>query len=648
MRNCIQKIIAFLTFFLLSSLNCFASEPVKINELFFDNSDSVIFIKSKGELTEENTVTKGYLKEPDRIFIDINNSILTTSKKNYEAKYSNFNNIKISQFSVNPNVVRIVFEYNKGLDLSSFKVFKSGNSFIIQTRKPLIDSPKYKTIYSNTLLKERTSFYKGAKFEELATIPLTEITLGDNAPKNEILKELSNGIKTLEKKDNKIQKLSSKYYIDSITKTKNGILLNGIGKISLMPSFTLAEPNRLIIDLDDTVVSNELRNKTAPIGELQTTELSNGEKQIDTRETIKLGQNSQSITRIVIQGTNAKDYRGIISPDSKSLYLTNKANIINSKMSDNNANLVKTSYSNLKGIETVYFAFDDSAAFNIFEENSKLYLDINNLNTFDDGILDPIKRTVPEFQTTRLALDKLRAIIPNTAGKNIIIKTNPDNTELKVVLETQTEIQKPKSKPDPEIVVTPVEQVKKKKTEMYNLYKVVIDAGHGGNDVGATRNGIYEKDITLKISKMVEKNLNKKKVKTYMVRSNDKYVSLQERSDFSNEIKPDVFVSIHVNSSTNDTSYGIETHWYKDDSKKYAEYIHKEMSKKIKDWKTIDRGLFNSKFYVINHTDAPAVLCEIGFISNKNERDKITTTKRQEEIAEAISNGIYNYLKAKK
>ena len=72
------------------------------------------------------------------------------------------------------------------------------------------------------------------------------------------------------------------------------------------------------------------------------------------------------------------------------------------------------------------------------------------------------------------------------------------------------------------------------------------------------------------------------------------------------------------------------------------------MQKKIKKWNTVDRGLFNSKFYVINHTDAPAILCEIGFISNKDERDEIIKTKRQKEIAEAIANGIYNYLKAKK
>ena len=634
MKHCVQKFLIFLFVFILNITGAYAADSIKINEVLFDNSDSIIFLNTKGELDETNTITKGFLKDPDRVYIDINNAILTTPKKSYDAKYSDFNSIKISQFTVEPNVVRMVLEYNKNFNQNDFQIFKTKDSIFIKTKKQLVNSPKFKIVYSNTKEKDRVSFYRGSRFEEASILPVSDIITNENAPKNEIMSDLAAS------KPTPVLKLSSKYYIDSITKTKNGILINGVGKLSLMPSFSLKEPERLIVDMDDAVASKDLRNKKFTVGELQTTPNSNGEQEIDKRETLKIGQNSQSVARIVIQGENAKNYRGIISPDSKSLYLTNKANIISSKMSDNVANLTKSTYSNLKDLETIQLTFDDSIAFNVFEENSKLYVDINNLNTFDDSILDPIKRAVPEFQTTRLALDKLRMIFPNINDKNITIKTSPDNDEMRVCIKPQ-----PKEKGS---IFLPVGQTKKNKTEISNLFKVVIDAGHGGSDVGATRNNVYEKDITLKIAKMVEKNLNKKKVKTYMVRDKDKTVSLAERSDFSNNIKPDVFVSIHVNSSTNDTSYGIETHWYKEDSKKYAQYVHKEMAKKVKSWNTTDRGLFNSKFYVINHTDAPAILCEIGFISNKKEREEITKTKRQEEIAEAISNGIYNFLKAKK
>ena len=638
MKHYVQKIILFIFIFILNVTCAHCMEPFKINGLIFDNSDSVIYINSAGEINEDTTIQKGTLKEPDRIYLDINNAILTTPKKTYVSKNSIFSNIKISQFTTEPNVVRLVFEYAKGFDTSSFQVYKKGNIFFIRTNKILVNSPKFKIVYSNTKNTERTGFFKGSKFEEEKIIPVSDINLTENAPKNEITAELSKS------SNNSVSKISSKYYIDSISKTKDGIMINGIGKLSLMPAFNLKEPERLIIDLDDTVVSQDLRNKMFSIGEVQTILNKDGDSNITQRETLKIGQNSQSVARLVIQGENAKNYRAVISPDSKSLYLTERSKVIEAKMSDNTTSLLKTTYSSLKDLETINLAFNDSVTFDVFEENNNLYLDINNLDTFDDGILDPIKRAIPDFKTTRLALDKMRFVFPNMAGKNINIKTTPDNDEIRISSKT---IKKADTKKEGSSY-TPVAQTKKKQAEMSNLFKVVIDAGHGGSDVGATRDGVYEKDITLKIAKLVEKNLNKKKVKTYMVRDKDKTVSLAERSDYSNSIKPDVFVSIHVNSSTNDTSYGIETHWYKEDSRKYAQLVHKEMAKKVKNWKTIDRGLFNSKFYVINHTDAPAILCEIGFISNKNERDEITKTKRQEEIANAIADGIYNYLKARK
>lgn len=632
MKHCVQKLILFILLFISTTGVALSGEAIKINGFVFDNSDSLIYVKTKGIIDETVTFTKGYLKEPDRIYLDINNAILTTPKKTFIGKYSSFNNIKISQFTVEPKTVRLVFEYNDNFNLEDFEIYKSTDSIFIKTKKVLVDNSRLKTVYSNSKLTDRNVYYKGTQFEENVLIQAQDLIQIENAPKNEILEDLA--------PTPKVPKTASKYYIDTITKTKNGVLINGIGKLSLIPAFTLTEPDRLIIDLDDTVVNPELRNKTFVIGEIDT-QAKNAPilVGVDTKETIKIGQNSQSIARLVIQGINAKDYRGIISPDSRSLFLTNKANIITSKMSENNANLLASKYSYLKGIETIGFLFDDSVAFNTFEENSNLYLDINNLNGYEEELLEPIKRYLPDMQAIRLALDKLRIIIPDMENKNISIKTSPDNDEIRIYAKS-TE-QKRRS-------FTPIVIGRKKSPEITNLFKVVIDPGHGGSDVGATRNNIFEKDINLKIAKMVEKELKKRNVKVYMVRDRDKTVSLDERCEYSNDKKPNIFVSIHVNSSLNDNIYGVETHWWKEDSLKLAETVHKQMQKNVRKWDTVDRGLFKSQFYVINHTEAPAILCEIGFISNKNERNEIIKTNRQEEIAEAIADGIYNYLKARK
>ncbi len=72
---------------------------------------------------------------------------------------------------------------------------------------------------------------------------------------------------------------------------------------------------------------------------------------------------------------------------------------------------------------------------------------------------------------------------------------------------------------------------------------------------------------------------------------------------------------------------GVETHWWKQDSVEYAKIVHSHLEKNFNKWKTKDRGLFKSQFYVINHTEAPAILVEIGFISNADEREAIITQK---------------------
>ena len=105
-------------------------------------------------------------------------------------------------------------------------------------------------------------------------------------------------------------------------------------------------------------------------------------------------------------------------------------------MAENNANLISSAFSNLKGLQLINFSFSDSVAFNIFEENSNLYLDINNVNMYEDNVLEPVLRALPEVTTTRLALDKLRITIPQNNQENVIrhlsVKTSPDNDEIRI------------------------------------------------------------------------------------------------------------------------------------------------------------------------------------------------------------------------
>ena len=118
-------------------------------------------------------------------------------------------------------------------------------------------------------------------------------------------------------------------------------------------------------------------------------------------------------------------------------------------------------------------------------------------------------------------------------------------------------------------------------------------------------------------------------------------VSLQERVEITDKNEADLFVSVHVNSSVTPEGNGLETHYYTPQSYEFAQIVHKEFASAID---SKDRGLFKSKFYVINHTQCPSILVETGFISNPEERKELMTNQRRQKTAEAIAKGIVKYL----
>lgn len=176
-----------------------------------------------------------------------------------------------------------------------------------------------------------------------------------------------------------------------------------------------------------------------------------------------------------------------------------------------------------------------------------------------------------------------------------------------------------------------------------NKIVVCIDAGHGGEEVGAILEKRYEKNDTLEIAKLVEKNLKKQNIKVVMTRSKDKEVSLEERCRIANRKKAKVFVSIHRNSAK--TGNGIEI-WC--NSKKREEdtrLAHSIINHLEKTDMGQNRGVKygtiegeNGDYYVLKNTDMTSCLIELGFISNKKDNQLLDDNKK--EYANAIAEGI--------
>ena len=398
----------------------------------------------------------------------------------------------------------------------------------------------------------------------------------------------------------------------------------------------------MIIDLDNVVLKQNLRNTTYAIGNISDTLTSNT---LSQREILRIAQFDTNTVRIVVQGENCKNYRLVTSPDGNSLYIAKRQDVLNSKLTQFNSVPKNYSTSKTQNTNSLNLNFSEPVALSVFEENNIAYLDIQNSNFMNETEFQKaIQNTYfNDAKQIKIASDKFRIQKPIPLNTSYEVKTNltHNNITLNFVPDTKINKDPPQVEKKPTLIG--------KKLEISGKYTVVIDAGHGGEDYGAIRFNTNEKDLNLSLAKLVEKNLKDKKIHTKMIRDKDFFVELAQRSETANNIKPDVFVSIHHNASLKDEIKGIETHWWREDSIQLAEIVHKHLTKdkNLKEWNTPNRGLYKSQFYVINHTEAPSILLELGFMSNEEELKRIKDKDVQEKEARAIADGIIEYLKSR-
>lgn len=186
------------------------------------------------------------------------------------------------------------------------------------------------------------------------------------------------------------------------------------------------------------------------------------------------------------------------------------------------------------------------------------------------------------------------------------------------------------------------------------LGKVIyLDAGHGGKDPGAYYKDVYEEDINLSITLKVKEKLEKLGAVIYLTR-NDDYdlsnpnASLRKRSDLGNRAKminesdADIYLSIHLNASTNSSWKGAQV-FYDDINKKnesIAKLFQEEFNKNLNSNREIKEI---STLYMYKNITKPGVLLEVGFISNGNDRYKLKKEDYQERIADVIANTLIKY-----
>ncbi|QDP41593.1 N-acetylmuramoyl-L-alanine amidase [Radiobacillus deserti] len=175
--------------------------------------------------------------------------------------------------------------------------------------------------------------------------------------------------------------------------------------------------------------------------------------------------------------------------------------------------------------------------------------------------------------------------------------------------------------------------------------RIVIDAGHGGKDPGASAKGTEEADIVLDVALRVQRKLSVLGAVPILTRSTDEFLELYERVQLAEDKHGDIFISIHVNAATA-AATGAEAFYYK--GKAANEQESYQLARSILDEivdraNMVDRGVKHGDLHVIRENPLPATLIELGFITNSSDYKKLTSATYRDIYAEAIVEGIKKY-----
>ncbi len=228
---------------------------------------------------------------------------------------------------------------------------------------------------------------------------------------------------------------------------------------------------------------------------------------------------------------------------------------------------------------------------------------------------------------------------------------------------------------------------KKKSIHVHTIKTIVIDPGHGGKDPGAIGKfyKLKEKDIALDVAKRLKRSLSGAGIKVYLTRSRDVFIPLWKRVDFANKKGANLFISIHANASWYRKAKGFEVYYLSDatddnakalaaaenavvkfengsmdrynmdtnaiawdlkftenriESKELANYLTKAVKGKISLRKNPVKG---ARFLVLKNTEMPAILVEVGFVSNRKEEALLRTSSHRDKIAQRLARGVLSY-----
>jgi len=360
----------------------------------------------------------------------------------------------------------------------------------------------------------------------------------------------------------------------------------------------LSNPDRIVIDIEKAELKTE------------------GPKEFNLKnniiKSVRFSQNKEDKVRIVLDLKEKADYK------------------IKEKSNEIQVSVVQPTYKNVvykrnsaNAQITLFGADEEDIKVTHNEDKNKYTLKFSN-SDFDcgEGEINPDDNFVE-----RIVITESRIIVTDVGNMSYNIRQSGNN-----------------------VVIT----IREKEEIIENTNKkiILIDPGHGGSDPGACNGSAQEKVFNLNIALMLnELLLERDDVEVYMTRSSDKYLNREDRIEISEEINPDLIVSVHNNSLENKSYTGTMVLYYNNDTEsQYGDISSKEcaqivLGKLVDALDTVNRGVVNREdLHILSKTPCPSILCEISFISNDAELERLKTKSFQEDAAEAIYEGVVEIL----
>lgn len=296
---------------------------------------------------------------------------------------------------------------------------------------------------------------------------------------------------------------------------------------------------------------------------------------------------------------------------------------------------------------------------------------LNQSISVDDAFLKRVRMAQPTAGVTRVVLE--------TKGiEEVSVKLEPNPYRLTIdVHKVPSAAPATLSKPSPAVASAPQKKTIHSTSSAAPEFRVVLDAGHGGWDLGTVgRKGLLEKDLVLdvveRLGKLIEQKLGADVIYT---RQDDEYLPLEKRAEIANVASANLFLSVHANYSDLATARGVETYYSTTYSSVKARTAEDDPALKDVNWTGVDirekvtnshrladdiqhalygglaernpeirnRGVKEAQYVVLTGTQMPAILAEISFVSSPADEDNLQSSEYRQQIAEALYLGVAKY-----